>query len=75
MFSILYYEYDCDAVCHKNFIVIHSLVYRLGYQEATTSITLGYHKAITSLLLRYQCMNVIPVNIYEFLFHIIFSFC
>ena len=46
MFSILYYEYDCNAVCHKNSIMIHSLVYRPGDCEAIISITLRYHKAI-----------------------------
>ena len=52
--------------------MIHLLVYRLGYCEATVSLTLNYHKAIILLLLHYQCR--IPVNKYEFLFHIIFSF-
>ena len=65
MFPVLYYVYDCNhilyaikiTVCHKNFITIHSLVYRLGYPEAIVLITLGYHKAIILLLLPYQCMN------------------
>ena len=42
MLPILYYEYDCNTVCHKNCIMIHSLVYRLGYLEANVSITVGY---------------------------------
>ena len=57
MFPTLYYECDCNPVCHKNFVKINSLVYRLGYRDAIVSITLGDHKAILLLLLRYQCMN------------------
>lgn len=49
MLAILYYEYDCISVCHKNIITIHSLVYRLGYHDATVLITIGYHKAITNI--------------------------
>ena len=30
MFPILYYEYDCNTVCHTNFITTHSLLYRLA---------------------------------------------
>ena len=51
MFSILYYEYDYNAVCYKNCIMIHSLVYRPVLHS-----TLGYHKAII-LIIYYQCMN------------------
>ena len=29
-FPILYYEYDCNTVCHKNVITTHSLLYRLA---------------------------------------------
>ena len=57
MFPILYYKYDCNIVCHKHFIMIHSLVGRLDYHEAIVSITLGYHKALIFSLLCYQCMN------------------
>ena len=49
MFPILYYEYDCNTVWHKTFIMIYSLVYRLGYHEATILITLGSHIAASSL--------------------------
>ena len=28
----MHYEYDCNVVCHKNFIKIHSLEYRLSCQ-------------------------------------------
>ena len=28
----LYYKYDCNVVCHKNFIKIHSLEYKLPCQ-------------------------------------------
>ena len=57
MLPILCYQYDCNTVCHENFIKIHLLVYRLGYPEAIVSIILGYHKAIILLLFHYQCMN------------------
>ena len=43
---ILYYEYDFNTVHHKNFVKIHSLVYRVGYCGA-----------IILLFLCYQCMN------------------
>ena len=39
MFPILYYGYDCNTLCHKNFITIYSVIYRLSYHE---TITLGY---------------------------------
>ena len=58
VFPILYYEYDCNTVCHDSCITIYSLVYRLGYHEAILLITLGYNKAIILLLLHYQCMNL-----------------
>ena len=75
MFPIPYYEYDCNTVCHKHFIMIHLLVYRQGYREAILSTTLVYHKAIILLLLCYQCMNHYAlVNKYEFLCQIIFSY-
>ena len=54
MFPVVYYEYDCNTICHKNFIMIHSLVDRLSFCEAIIPITPGYHKAILLLLLRYQ---------------------
>ena len=56
MFPMLYDEYDCNTICHKNFMTIHPLVYRLGYLEVIVSITLGNHKAIMLLLLHYQCI-------------------
>lgn len=34
MFPILYYGFDCNTVCHKYYIIIHSLLYKLGYHEA-----------------------------------------
>lgn len=34
-FLILYYEYDCNIVCHKNFLTVHSLVYKPGYHDTT----------------------------------------
>ena len=71
MFSILYYEYVCNTVCHKIFIIIHLLAYRQDYHEAILLITLICHKAIVLLLFCYQCMNFYaPVNKYEY---IIFS--
>lgn len=33
MLSILYYEHDYNTICHKNFIMIHLLVYGLGYMK------------------------------------------
>ena len=58
MLTMLYCECDCNAVYHKNVITIHSLVYRLGYHDATALIiTLGYCKAIILLLLCYQQHN------------------
>ena len=33
MFPVIYYEYDCNTVWHKNFISMHSFVYRLGCCE------------------------------------------
>ena len=56
IFPIVYYEYDCNTIRHKNFTLIHSLVYRLWYHEAIILITLGYHKTIT-LILCYQWRN------------------
>ena len=50
MFPILYDEYDCNIVCHKNCISIPLLVYRLGYCEAIIWITLGYHAEELMLL-------------------------
>ena len=73
MFPILYYEYDCNTVCHKNCISIPLLVYRLGYCEAIIWITLGYHEIIILLLLHSQCVNSHTCR-YEFLSYIIFSF-
>ena len=55
MFLILYYEYDCDTVCHKKFIMTYLLVYRLGYSEAITSIILGSHEVI--ILLPHYIVN------------------
>ena len=40
VFPTLYYEYDCNTVCHKIFIRIHSL-YKLSYCEAIVSVTLS----------------------------------
>ena len=54
-FPILYYEYDYNTICHINVVTIHSLPYRLGYYEATISVTPDYNKAI--IVLCYQCMN------------------
>lgn len=34
MFPILFSEYGCDIVYPKSVIMIHSLVYSLGYHEA-----------------------------------------
>lgn len=34
MFLIPCYEYDCNTVGHKVFIMVHSLEYRLSYWEA-----------------------------------------
>ena len=51
MFSILYYQCDCNTVCYKNCIMIHSLVYRPVWYS-----TLGSHKAII-LIHCYHCMN------------------
>ena len=62
MFPKLYYECNYNAVCHKNFMTSHSVVYRLGNHEAVISITLGYHKTIILLLLQYQCMNHCTYN-------------
>ena len=44
MFPILCYEYDYNTVCDKNFIMVHSLVYRRGYFEKILSVILGYYK-------------------------------
>lgn len=41
MFLILYYKYDCNTICHKIFIKIHSLVHWLGNHEAIICVTLG----------------------------------
>lgn len=74
-FLILYYEYDCNTICHKNLIMIHSLLYRLSYHEAIVLITLSYHKAIILLLLHDQCVNhSLYLQIIINFFHIIFSF-
>ena len=54
--------------------MIHSLVYRLGSHETILLITLDYHKAIILLLLFINAWIITPLNKYEFLFHIIFSF-
>ena len=64
------------TICHKIFIMMHLLVYRLDYHETNVLVTLGYHKVIVLMLLFYQCMDhyINKVNKYEFLFHIIFSF-
>ena len=44
LFPILYYAYK--IVCPKIFLMIHSLLYMLGYHKAVTQLTLGYHKTI-----------------------------
>ena len=72
MFPILCSKYGYNTVCHKNFTTINSLVYKLC--EVIISVTLDYHKAIILLFLCYQCMNLIPVNKYEFIFYIPFFF-
>lgn len=40
IFSILYCKYDCNFACHKNSIMIHSLVYELGNHIAASSFTM-----------------------------------
>ena len=40
MFAKQYYEFDCNIGCHRHFLVIYSLIYRLGYYEETVNITL-----------------------------------
>ena len=57
VFPVLYYEYDCNTVCHNSCIMVHSLVDRLSYLEVILFITLGCSKAIILLLLHYQCLN------------------
>lgn len=60
--SVLYYEYDCNNQCHTDFIMIHSLLYRLGYCEVTVSIILGYQKAHICCFFTIKAWIVMPVN-------------
>lgn len=41
MFPILCHEYYCNTVCHKNFITICSLVYRLIYQKVIVDVSIS----------------------------------
>ena len=56
--------------------MIYSLVYRLGYYEAIVPIILIYYKASINNIAFFvnSAWNVIPINKYEFIFHIIFLF-
>ena len=49
-------------------------MYRLGYCETIVSIILAYHKAIILCFFTINAWNIITMNKYEYLFHIIFSF-
>ena len=39
---VLCYEYDCNILCHKNFVIINSLAYRLGHPEVIILLLLCY---------------------------------
>lgn len=70
--SILYYEYDCSIVCHKNFIMTYSLACRLDYGEAIISIMLGYHSdhVAASLLSIHEQLDLwINMNFFFTYFH------
>lgn len=69
---ILCQEQDCNTPCHNIFIMIHSLVYRLDYHEATVSIIISYHKEI--ILLALLSAHVSFTKKYEFLYPISFPF-
>ena len=69
---MLYCEYDCNIVCHKIFIMIHLLMYRLSYSEAII-----HHAAINQSHCCFIIINVwivIPVNKRELLFTLSFHF-
>ena len=62
------------VICHKKFIMIHSLVYRLGYHEESYQLHEATIKQSYCCFFLINTWIIIPANKYEFLFHIIFSF-
>ena len=57
------------TVCHKNFIRIHSLVYRLGYHEAIVLITLGHYSNHIVVLLSMHELNLyVRISFLHYLF-------